>query len=64
MPERERYVAVGLLTGAEFARWGDKLRNVYLVEENPEFDELLRAIDAATRHCEQQSLRRASDADL
>lgn len=47
MAERDKIVAVGLLTGTEFARWGDKLRRVYPVSGNAEFDDLLKAIDEA-----------------
>lgn len=47
MAERDKIVAVGLLTGAEFARWGSKLRHVYEVGGNDDFAELLEAIDRA-----------------
>lgn len=51
MAEREKFVAIGLLTAPEFARWGDKLRHVYPVTGNPEFDDLLKAIDKADQEC-------------
>jgi len=47
MSEREKFVAIGLFTAPEFARWGDKLRHVYPVTGNREFDDLLEAIDRA-----------------
>ena len=47
MAEREKIVAVGLLTGTEFARWGDKLRHVYEIHGNADFADLLEAIDRA-----------------
>lgn len=47
MSNREDIVAVGLFTAPEFARWGSKLRYVYRVESNDDFDDLLKAIDKA-----------------
>lgn len=47
MAERDKFVAIGLFTAPEFARWGSKLRHVYPVEGNAEFDDLLKAIDKA-----------------
>lgn len=47
MSDREKFVAVSLLTAPEFNRWGSRLRHVYRVEDTPEFSELLIAIDKA-----------------
>lgn len=45
MPERDRIVAVSFLTAPEFERWGSKLRNVYALDGNSSFEDLLKAID-------------------
>ena len=47
MPDREKIVAVGFMTQPEFEVWGDRLRTVYLVDDVPDFDGLIRAIDEA-----------------
>lgn len=45
--QRERIVAVGLLTQRELNLLGPTFDRVWPVEDAPEFDELLRAIDDA-----------------
>jgi hypothetical protein len=47
--ERERIVAVGLLTKREVALLGPTFDRIWPVEEAPAFGELLRAIDEADR---------------
>lgn len=49
MPERERIVAVGLLTESDLRTLGREFRRVYPIDETPCFAELLRAIDEADR---------------
>lgn len=44
----EKFVAVGLFTQADLDLWGNQLRNVYRLDDTPDFDELLRNIDRAT----------------
>lgn len=44
---RERIVAVGLLTERDLNLLGARFDRLWPVEQAPEFDELLRAIDAA-----------------
>ena len=46
---KERIVAVGLLTQREVALLGATFDRLWPVEEAPEFDGLLRAIDEADR---------------
>lgn len=50
MENRERIVAVGLLSEHELARVGQSLRRVYRIDETTSFDHLLRAIDVADQH--------------
>ena len=47
MPDRDKIVAVGLFTQAEYRLVDDKLRHIYLLEETHAFDDLLDAIDRA-----------------
>ncbi|SFR79987.1 hypothetical protein [Sphingomonas jatrophae] len=47
MSERDRFVAVSLLTQRDLDRWGNSLRNVYPLGNPDDFSELLRRIDAA-----------------
>lgn len=47
MPTDDKIVAVGLFTAQEFKRWGSKLRHVYTIEDDVQFDDLLTAIDKA-----------------
>ncbi|RYE79246.1 MAG: hypothetical protein EOO80_06760 [Oxalobacteraceae bacterium] len=49
MPERERIVAVGLLTQSDLDRLGAGFARDYPVTETPCFGELLTAIDEADR---------------
>ncbi len=49
--ERERVVAVGLLTERELAFVGQSLRRVYRIDEGDCFGDLLRAIDDADARC-------------
>lgn len=46
---KDRIVAVGLLTEADVARLGPTFDRIWPVEEAPEFEELLRAIDEADK---------------
>lgn len=43
----ERIIAVGLLTKTDLDRLGDTFARLWPVEEAPDFDELLQAIDKA-----------------
>ena len=45
----ERIVAVGLLTRRDLKLLGPTFDRIWPVEEAPNFDQLLRAIDAADR---------------
>ena len=54
---RERIVAVGLLTERDLNLLGARFDRLWPVEQAPEFDELLRAIDTAD-----EKLKRASAA--
>jgi len=45
MQSKDKIVAVGLFTEAEFKRWGSRLGHMCHVEERPDFDDLLKAID-------------------
>ena len=48
---KDRIVAVGLLTRRDLSLLGPSLSYVWPIEEAPDFDELLRAIDEAeSRH--------------
>jgi hypothetical protein len=47
MPDRERIVAVGLLTQRDLATLGHTFSRAYPVANITEFDDLLRAIDEA-----------------
>ena len=49
---RERIVAVGLLTQQDLNTLGPTFERAWPVEEVPEFDELLDAIDEADRKLE------------
>ena len=49
MLDRERIVAVGLLTQRELTALGPTFKRVWPVDQAPEFAELLRAIDDADR---------------
>jgi hypothetical protein len=51
----ERIVAVGLLTQRELNILGPTFDRAWPVEEAPQFDELLRAIDEADRELHQES---------
>ena len=50
---RERIVAVGLLTERDLNLLGARFDRLWPVEQAPEFDELLRAIDAADERLKQ-----------
>jgi hypothetical protein len=50
----ERIVAVGLLTQRELNLLGPTFERAWPVEDAPEFNELLRAIDEADRRFEEQ----------
>lgn len=47
--ERERIIAVGLLTEGDLAKLGTSFARAYLIDETPCFGELLAAIDDADR---------------
>jgi hypothetical protein len=47
MTDRDRVVAIGLLTQRDLDMLGDGLRHVYRVDESRKFDDLLLAIDEA-----------------
>ena len=47
MTDRDRIVAVGLLTQEDLNRLGRGFRNALPVDETPMFEDLLRAIDEA-----------------
>lgn len=47
--DRERIVAVGLLTQRELTALGPTFDRVWPIEQAPKFGELLRAIDEAER---------------
>ena len=55
---RERIVAVGLLTQQDLNLLGPTFERAWPVEEAPEFDELLHAIDEADRKLEAAADRR------
>jgi hypothetical protein len=46
-PECERIVAIGLLTQRDLTLLGPTFDRAWPVEEAPEFDDLLRAVDEA-----------------
>ena len=49
-PDRgERIVAIGLLTKRDLSLLGPAFDRAWPVEEAPEFDELIRAVDEADR---------------
>ena len=49
MPDRDRIVAVALLTQPDLALLGEGFRRAYPIEDRHEFDDLLRRIDEADR---------------
>jgi hypothetical protein len=49
----DRIVAIGLLTQRDVDLLGSALQHAWAVEDAPEFDELLRAIDAADEGLQQ-----------
>ena len=46
-PKGDRIVAVGLLTESELESVGRRLSTLYRLDDTPQFDQLLRAIDEA-----------------
>jgi hypothetical protein len=55
---KERIVAVGLLTQRDLNVLGPTFDRAWPVEEAPEFDDLVRAIDEAERKlCRRESVR-------
>jgi len=54
---RQRIVAVGLLTEGDLRLLGSGFDRLWPVEQTPQFDELLRAIDEADQRlgCERQA---------
>ena len=55
---QERIVAIGLLTQQDLNMLGPTFERAWPVEEVPEFDELLHAIDEADRKLEAAERRR------
>jgi hypothetical protein len=51
----DRIVAIGLLTQRDVDLLGSALQHAWAVEDAPEFEELLRAIDAADETLQQRS---------
>jgi hypothetical protein len=51
----ERIVAVGLLTRQDLNLLGPTFDRIWLVEEAPNFNDLLRAIDEADRNLENRA---------
>ncbi|RYY24576.1 MAG: hypothetical protein EOP62_16435 [Sphingomonadales bacterium] len=49
MPDRERVIAVGLLTARDLERLGANFSRSFPIEDTPCFGELLAAIDDADR---------------
>ena len=49
MPDRDKIVAVSLLTAEETRVLGSSLKRVYAVPDDGSFDELLRALDRSER---------------
>ena len=45
--QRERVVAVGLLTECDLAKFGPSFVRAYPIDENPCFEDLLASIDRA-----------------
>jgi hypothetical protein len=48
--DQERIVAIGLLTERDLSMLGPAFKWAWPVEEAPQFDELVRAIDEADEH--------------
>ena len=53
---KERIVAVGLLTRNDLSLLGPTFDRVWPVDEAPDFDELVRAIDEADRRLEERQM--------
>lgn len=53
----DRIVAVGLLTQQDLTLLGPTFERAWPVEEVPEFDDLLRAIDVADRQLQEADQR-------
>jgi hypothetical protein len=53
----DRIVAVGLLTQQDLTLLGPTFERAWPVEEVPEFDDLLRAIDVADRQLQEADRR-------
>ena len=52
MVDRQNIVAIGLLTQKDLDILGSGFRSAIPLEDSPAFEELLRAIDDAERHAE------------
>lgn len=48
--DQERIVAIGLLTERDLSLLGPAFKWAWPIEEVPQFDELIRAIDEADEH--------------
>lgn len=55
----DRIVAIGLLTQRDLTVLGPTFERVWPVEEAPDFNQLLRAIDEADRELQEDSRREA-----
>jgi hypothetical protein len=53
--ERERIVAIGLLTQSDLDLLGSGFRRAFLVDETPCFDDMIRAIDIADQKAREKS---------
>lgn len=45
MHKRDKIIAVSFLTSPEVELWGDKLRHIFVIDDETDFADLLKAID-------------------
>lgn len=57
MDDKDRIVAVGLLTVRDLARLGPTFDRAYPIDDTPCFSELLRAIDVADWELKRERIR-------
>ena len=50
MEQQDRIIAVGFLTERDLTILGQGFKRAYPIEDHHDFDDMLRAIDAADRH--------------
>ena len=55
--DQDRIVAIGLLTQRELSLLGATFDRLWRVEEAPQFEELLRAIDKADEKLRRESMK-------